>query len=356
MTGSRITFREGRDAQPAALGRIVAHVRAQLGERPAALTAAARPLFTGIGASYAAAAVPVHALRAARIPAQRMRADEAADQPGGVGADLLIGISQSGRSTETLAAFEQVSGPARIAVVNVSDSPLAAAADLTVGLGDEADSFASTVGFTGTIVALDLIAAAAAGHSGAGWSEVGWSEVGWSAVGTLVEAARATAVPVAAVVAGRAAEAYAADFVASGASRAAAEEGALLLREVARLTAAASPTRTYLHGEMESAGRTLHVVFGDGREIELARTLARAGHRSVLVTAEPVEPVGDLHVVALPRSAPGVRAVLETVVAQELAAALAEARDVPVESFVFANDDTKQGGLDPADFTTASAS
>lgn len=47
--------------------------------------------------------------------------------------------------------------------------------------------------------------------------------------------------------------------------------------------------------------------------------------------------------------------VLETVVTQELAAARAAERQVPVEGFVFANNDTKQGGLDPAAFAARSS-
>ncbi|NEB76904.1 sugar isomerase, partial [Streptomyces sp. SID14478] len=138
------------------------------------------------------------------------------------------------------------------------------------------------------------------------------------------------------------------------ASRAAAEETALLLREVPRMPAAASATRNYLHGEMESAGNTLHVVLGDGREIDLAHSLSGAGHLTLLVTTEDVAPGPDLAVVRIPGTAPAARVVLETVVAQELVRVLSAERDVPIESFVFANDDTKEGGVDPGDFAIGS--
>ncbi|MEU8764428.1 SIS domain-containing protein [Streptomyces sp. NPDC048659] len=348
MFASRITFLDGQAGQGAALERIAAHVRARLAEPAAAgaLREARRPLFTGIGASYAALAVPVHRLRAAGVVTQRVSADEIENGLAGFDTDCLIGVSQSGRSSETLAAF--AAAPAdttRVALVNVSPSPLTEAAGLAVDLGNEADSFASTIGYTGTIVALDLVAAAIEGRLA--------DEDHWSGIAGRVDEVRARAAEAAAALRVRGAACTAADDVAAGSSRASAEEGALLLREVVRMPAAHSSTRTYLHGEMESAGNTLHVVHGAGRELDLARSLAGAGHLTLLVTTADVAPAPNLFTVRLPQCPDAVRVVLETVVLQELVAVLADERGVPIESFVFANDDTKQGGLDMADFEVA---
>ncbi|ACU71535.1 sugar isomerase (SIS) [Catenulispora acidiphila DSM 44928] len=345
---TRIPYIEGRDKQPQALERVVAHIGAALaGPTADRLSAVRRPLFTGIGASHAALAVPVERLRAAGIAAQRVLAHEICDNAKGFDTDLVVGVSQSGRSSETIAAFKALDHAARLAVLNVTPSPLGELATLTVDLGNEPDSFASTIGFTGTVVALDLIAAAIAGERDAAQ--------GWSGIAEKVAAVRTHAADVISTLSERAGLCVAADFVASGASRASAEEGALLLREVARTPSAASATRNYLHGEMESAGRTLHVVFGDGREIELARTLADAGHLTVLITSMDAALVANLAVIRVPAATPAARVVLETVVTQELAAALAVERQVPVEGFVFANNDTKQGGLDPAAFAARSS-
>ncbi|NUT18584.1 MAG: SIS domain-containing protein [Hamadaea sp.] len=324
---TRISFADGRAAQPEALDRIVSRLRDALDLPPVR-----RPLFCGIGASYAALAVPVEALRRRGVPAFRVQASEVAEYPEAFDADVLIGVSQGGKSSETIAAFEQTRA-ATVALVNVSDSPLAVLAEHLVSLGDEPDSYASTVGFTGTVVALDLIAAAVVGDMAAAGKWDGIAELVHS-VGRIPEVGSFVA----------------ADVVAAGASRASAEEAALLLREVPRVPAAASTTRTYLHGEMESAGDTLHLIFGADREIELARTLAGAGHRTVLVTTADVDSDGMLSVVRLPDVDPAVRVVLETVVAQNLAATLAEERGIKPESFVFANHDTKLGGVDPVDF------
>lgn len=71
------------------------------------------------------------------------------------------------------------------------------------------------------------------------------------------------------------------------------------------------------------------------------------------MTTARVEASENLAVVRLPDSSPGARVVLETVVAQELVAALSDERNVPIESIVFINDDTKEGGIVLADFVRA---
>jgi glucosamine--fructose-6-phosphate aminotransferase (isomerizing) len=337
---TRIPFAAGCAAQPAALERIAALVDERLDLPPRR-----RPLFCGIGASYAALEVPVRILRGLGVPAQRVTADELADHPAAFDTDAIVGVSQGGRSTETIAAFERVAElrpePVdRIALVNVERSPLAELADLVVGLGDEPDSYASTIGFTGSLVALDLMAAAFAGAGGA--------YAKWKDIADRTEAVRHSAQAVLATIIDRASRCVAVDAVGSGMSVAAAEEGALLIREVPRVPSAASATRTYLHGEMESAGNTMHLVFGAGREVSMARTLAAAGHLTLLATTAAVDPQPNLSVVRLPESDDPVRVVLETVVAQELAAALAASRGVTAEEFVFANDDTKKGAVDSA--------
>ena len=58
----------------------------------------------------------------------------------------------------------------------------------------------------------------------------------------------------------------------------------------------AMSTRQYLHGSMESAGDGVHVVFGDSRELDLAATLVEAGHQVVLVTGRTRRGGTELHV------------------------------------------------------------
>ncbi|MCB5164210.1 SIS domain-containing protein [Streptomyces bambusae] len=335
MSGSRITFLQGQAGQGAALERITARVRRTLAEPGMArLRTARRPLFTGIGASYAALALPVQQLRRHGVFAQRVLASEIGDGPRGFDTDALIAISQGGRSSETLAAFRSAPDETKTAVVNAASSPLGRLADRVVHLGGEPDSLASTVGYTGTLVALDLITGALTGRPR--------HEDGWAHIAARTDAVRRHAAAVVTGLRRRAAQCIAADVVAAGTSRASAEEGALLLREVARMAATAAATRNYLHGSMESAGNTLHVIIGAGREIPLARSLAAAGHCTLLITTARVEPAEHLFTVRLPGAAEAPRVVLEAVVLQELAAQLGAERGIPVGSSVFRHTDTKE--------------
>ncbi|MFC5832579.1 SIS domain-containing protein [Nonomuraea insulae] len=329
----RIPYAQGRATQPKALERVVRRVHDQLATADGG-GASSRPAFVGVGASYAALALPMEILCAAGVPARR----ELASELRATDADLLLGVSQSGRSPETIDALGLVPRSRRTALVNVTPSLLGESVDRLVDLGNEDDSYASTIGYTGTQVALAMIA-----RTMLGWT-ADEAAAEWAGIAATLAAFEAAVAGPVDEVAALARTVVAADFVASGAARSATESGALLLREVCRVPAAALVTRNYLHGEMESAGATLHVIVGDDRELELARSLARAGHLTLCVTSALLDPEDSLHVVTVPGDLPlPVRAVLQTAVAQRLAGSLALARGVDIEEFVFHNSDTKLG-------------
>ncbi len=74
-------------------------------------------------------------------------------------------------------------------------------------------------------------------------------------------------------------------MVATGTSSATAGEGALMMRESARLHTASHETFNYLHGPMEALdAEAAAVVIGGGRELRLARELAGLGCPTLLVT------------------------------------------------------------------------
>jgi glucosamine--fructose-6-phosphate aminotransferase (isomerizing) len=137
------------------------------------------------------------------------------------------------------------------------------------------------------------------------------------------------------------------------ASVAAAEEGALLLREVCRVPATAFEMRNYLHGPTESASApgtaapTAHLLLGSFRTAQLAAQLAGQGHAVGLLTAISDEDLREAGVPAgvvvlrLPEVGAPQRAVLETVAFQHLSLRLAEARGVDADEFAFTGDDTK---------------
>lgn len=342
MSPIRLTFADGITAQATALDRIAEHVEQELDRLDPQMLDVRTPTFLAMGASHAALAGAILDLRAGEVRAERALASEASHV---TGADLVVAVSQGGRSAETLAALESVDVPT-LGLVNVADSPLEASVDVTVGLGEEPDSYASTVGLTGTCIALERLTA----------RMLGGRPSPWVGIGDLVRGVVADATPIMRDLAVRCTGTgvVAADVVASGAGLTVVEAVALLLREVVRLPATPAVTRNYLHGAMESAGRSLHIVVGDGREVALARTLAGAGHLTLLVTTRDVERDGALEVLRLPEVTGAPRTVAEIVALQVLAGELAAAAGVDVEAFVFANDDTKAGGVDPGDFAIAS--
>jgi hypothetical protein len=92
---------------------------------------------------------------------------------------------------------------------------------------------------------------------------------------------------------------------------------------------------------MESAGGGVHLLFGAQREADMARMLAVSGHRCVLVTSEDLPGHAGVEVVRVPDSTSTQRAILEIAVTQELVQAVAAARGIEIEEFVFHNEDTK---------------
>ncbi|WP_327233196.1 hypothetical protein OG349_03675 [Streptomyces sp. NBC_01317] len=296
------------------------------------------PVFVGIGASLAAACAPVWALRGRGVHSWRLGAGDH-PLPFPASRHPVFGVSQSGRSAETLAVLESVDPALRHAVVNMTPSPIADLASGLIGIGSVPDSYASTIGYTATVAALGLVADV--------W-DGGAPDEGWAGLGALFAATEKELTGPVRALAPLFASATSADFVGAGPAVGSAEAGALLFREVARIPSTGMSTRQYLHGAMESAGGGVHVIFGDAREHAAARTLADARHPVVLVTAEPPPEQALLHVVRVPRLPAAQRAVLEILVVQILVEAVAEVRGVDIEEFVFHNADIKVAEGRPA--------
>jgi fructoselysine-6-P-deglycase FrlB-like protein len=332
MTADSISFAEARAGQARRLGEAISAVAAAAADLAVAghLTGPG-PVFVGIGASHAAACAPVWTLRARGIHSWRLDAGDY-PLPFPVSAHPVVGVSQSGRSAETLAVLESVAPDRRYAVVNTTPSPIAAAATIVVDIGNIPDSYASTVGYTATVAALGILADRWDG----GAIDPAWYDM----ADVLSQTEHLLTEPVRQL-GGVFAQARSADFVAAGPSVGSAEAAALLFREVARIPATGMGTRQYLHGSMESAGGSVHVLFGEAREAEVAATLAAAGHQVILVTSQDIGPGANLAVVRLPDRAPAQRVILEALAMQILVAAVAEQRAVEIEEFVFYNSDTK---------------
>ena len=323
-------FSEGIGAQPDALTRSRARVADGLPALPAPTTGQVVAL-VGIGASeYAARGAAVQWRRAGL----RAFAVSAAEIPeGGAAADLCVAISETGRSTETIRAVELVGGERSVAVVNAPDSPLAAACSTVLDLGSGEDSPIYTTGYTATLQALGLLGEHWSGRTG------DWTPLPALAQRVLDECAE-PAERLAAVLD----DARVVDVVASGVSAATVGEGALLLRESARLITAAHETRNYLHGPMEPLDPSIAcLVVGADREIRLARDAAALGCPTVLVTTDrDVASEGPLTVLRLPRAGSALaQAVLEILPVQLLAWAVARRRGLSVDGFRYQQEDTK---------------
>jgi glucosamine--fructose-6-phosphate aminotransferase (isomerizing) len=319
-------FLDGVLAQADNLARSASVVRAALaGPGGGAAAEAIRRgclLAFGMGASAHAAAGLAAAVRLSGRPAlAASAADLGTGAPPGMAAAYLA-ISQSGRSRETVEALAGIapdpSDPAgrrttRMALTNRADSPLGAVADVVLPLGCAPDTAVSTLSYTATLQALGLLADRVSGRASADWDALPGvaADVLASDVDGLADALDGVACV---------------DVVGSGVRAATAGAVALLLREAAHLPAAAYPTREYLHGPLESAGPGRAVLlFGSGREVPLAATLAGYGARVVLVTDADVEPSKrDPHVVRLPAGTGLAGSVLDILPVQLAAAVLAE--------------------------------
>lgn len=323
-------FSEGIGAQPDALTRSRIRVSEALPALPVPATGQVVAL-VGIGASEYAARGAAVQWRQMGLRAFAISAAEIVE--GGAGADIYVAISESGRSTETIRAVELVGGARSIAVVNAPDSPLAAACSAVLDLGSGEDSPIYTTGYTATLQALGLLGEHWSGRT----SE--WTSLPALAQQVLDECA-GSAERLAAVLD----DARVVDVVASGVGAATGGEGALLLRESARLLTAAHETRNYLHGPMEPLDPSIAcLVVGADREIRLARDTAALGCPTVLVTSDPdVATEGPLTVLRLPRAgSPLAQAVLEILPVQLLAWAVARRRGLAVDGFRYQQEDTK---------------
>ena len=333
MTTTRpwLKFDEGIAAQSAGLTESVEKVRNWLSTGAANDVKGKRLLFAGIGASYAAAATPVYFLRQAGITAYRSACGDVPDE-GAPLADIYIGISQGGRSRETIQALLTVSRERRMAVVNNSESPLASESGVVLSVGDLPDSRMSSIGFTATVAALGLLAE---------WITTGTTDTGWDNLGPLTEKVMTENDEVLRHFASKIAERGNVDVVAAAPNLTSAEQGALLFREGPFVPSMAMDTRSYLHGPMDCAGpSTAHVLIGREREGLLADQLSEKDVPILLITDHDVS-TSAAEIVRIPQLTAVQRSVLEVALMQRLVQHTADAFGRNIEDRAFTRYDTK---------------
>ena len=248
----KISFTDAVHAQPDALQVSINAVTATVGGLPSLVEDPASTLtICAMGASTHAAETLVSLARQA---GRTIINPPASTWSSGATGTWRLGISESGRSPEPIAALRHGSG-FRAALTNVAGSPITEVADLTLDLGDVPDAGVYVTGFTGALAALALIA-----------ERMGVP----SATQDLAHAPALTAAVLADV--GPAIDGFieglqrprSVDAVGSGHLLGVAAEQALLAREAARLPSAAFEIGQFVHGPAESvAGDTLLILFGD---------------------------------------------------------------------------------------------
>ncbi|MDR6863645.1 SIS domain-containing protein [Phycicoccus sp. 3266] len=324
-------FPDGITAQPDTLARSAKTVTDALPDLPPPAPRDVTAL-VGIGASEHAArsAAPVwrhQGLRAYAVSASELLTGDSGH------ADVYVALSESGRSAETVAAMTHVTGATRIGVTNEPQSPLAELVEHVLPLDSGPDSPVYTTGYTATLQALGLLGDAWSGHAG-----------DWSALPDQAATVLAAAEPVVAAVHDAFETARSIDVIGSGAAWASAGEGALMLRESARVLTATHETYNYLHGPMEPLeGQTACLVVGDGREVRLARDTSALGCPTLLITTQHDVPAqANLTVLTLPQTpSPLALAVLQILPIQLMGWAMAETRGLAVDGFRHHQDDIK---------------
>ncbi|MBF4616008.1 SIS domain-containing protein [Curtobacterium sp. VKM Ac-1376] len=332
---SRTPFADVVRAEPTILAEVVQTFPETLRAAPLDDLVRARDvLFAGIGASHAALAAAVHVLRTAGV---RVHRSTCADLPAGSAlADAVLVVSQSGRSTETLAALRAAPAGHRWALTNASVSPVGNAADVALSLGGQPDSLVSSAGYTGTVAALGQLVDRWTTGSVAG---------SWGALPEVIVEAVDRSRAVVEAFADHVASVAAVDVVASSALVGAAENAALLLREGLGIPATGTETRMYLHGPLVPGRNVARVLIGDDREGRLVGELPDPDTSVLLFTGPALAARTPFHVV-LPDLPPAQRSIVATVVLQHLVLAVGEriGRGVPTTLDEFpTTDDTKVG-------------
>jgi glucosamine--fructose-6-phosphate aminotransferase (isomerizing) len=323
-------FEAGVRAQPANLRAAAQAMREALGYVDLRPLREGTLVFSGIGASWHALVPAVRALRAAGRRAVAIPPAELADAPAARLGDAFVLVSQSGASSETVAALERLAGAHTVAVTADPGSPLARGATARLPLGPQPDTAVSTLGYTATLQALGMLADAILAREG-DWATVG--DLAGRTLAASAAAADATARPMAGI--------RAVDAVGAGASAGSAGAAALLVREALRLPATAAETREYLHGPMEPVEPGFGCfVFGAGRERRLAQALASYGAAVALVGHEAA-PAPGVRAFPLPQAEPLAMPVLEILPVQLVVLRLAAARGLDIAGLRRRQDDTK---------------
>jgi glutamine---fructose-6-phosphate transaminase (isomerizing) len=325
-----MSYRATIARQPQSLADSIATAKSELTKLDLAPLKSGVIAVTGIGASFAAATVVSGELIRQGRRAFPVRCS---DLGGGGLADCIVALSHRGTSVETVEALTANPGAVKLALTKDPDSPLARAAGRHLTINNGSDATPSSTGYTGTLVTAGLMVDCLCN------GETDWERLPMQA-SEVLQAAGAKMAKLRRTFADR----RAIDCVGAGPALGTADEASLLIREAARIPASPAETRHYLHGPMESADADAGVViFGKGREIEIARQLQAIGCPVLLVTTRADVAEGPLlTVVSVPAHEDVIaQGILDILTAQLLAAELSDAAELTDTKFRYPQTDTK---------------
>jgi glucosamine--fructose-6-phosphate aminotransferase (isomerizing) len=321
--------------QPGAIRRAAAGIRDHASElgRLATLGKERLLVFTGMGSSYDACYPAVNALGRVGRPAVMVDAAELLHFRSEMlrSDTLLVAVSQSGESAEIVALLDRVASrperPSVVAVTNGTLNTLAAAAELTFDTRAGEETGPSTMTFAGALVVLSGIAGALAGRPAQ------------DVAASLFSNAKRTAAAVEVILADMALPRRLASWLGGrssvvilgrGPARAAAEMGALTIKEATGLMVESLETAQFRHGPLELAGPGLAAMLIATEpetmdiDLALARDLALGGAAVTVVgnTAAAMHGIETVAIGPLERSlAPAASVVPAQLLARELALA-----------------------------------
>jgi glutamine---fructose-6-phosphate transaminase (isomerizing) len=333
IAGQPAAIRRAATAAADHAGQIAA-LRAELSRRP-------RVVLTGMGSSYDACYPAATRLAASGVLATMVDAAELLHfRMDALDAEtLLVCVSQSGESAETVRLVRElrarVGGPAVAAVTNGRTSALAQLADTNLDTRAGEEHGPSTMTFAATLV---MMSAVAAGLAGRELTVVADAETAAAGAERLLRDPESDAQALAAWLGERPVLA----LLGRGESRAAAEMGALTLKEAARFPAESLQAAQFRHGPLELAGPELAVVVHASEratrdlDLGLAAELVAAGSAVVVTGPDGAAPDGAIGV-ATGQVTGGLASAVEIVPVQLLSWALARSRGLAPGTYTIAS-------------------
>jgi glucosamine--fructose-6-phosphate aminotransferase (isomerizing) len=294
--------------QPAALRRAIERLRegeAALGALAEAMAGATCAVFTGMGSSYDACYPAVNELAARGLLAMHVDSAELLHFRAELlsPSTVLVAVSQSGQSAEIVRITDLLARrdrpPVVLSITNGLENDLARRSGLRLDTGVGTETGPSTMTFAASIAQLAAVASALAGDppSDAVRRAGAAAEGAAAAIESLLADGEALGERLAGAVRGREVVAV----LGRGPARAAAEMGALTLKE-SGVMAESFATAAFRHGPFELAGPGLAaIVLATERatralDLRLAADLAEAGSSVVVLAPSGEAPDGALGV------------------------------------------------------------